>query len=180
MKQNICKHCSKSFPDSIYINGKRHRLNNRFYCLDCNPFNSCKKPRLGLVGRTERKCPMCKLMIPINQYHKKSANCKKCESIRGRRSRNKVKQLAVDYKGGKCQICGYNKSLSALDFHHISNKTYNICKILNRKFSDKLKLELDHTILLCINCHREEEARAKGASYAFNWQTLVPLEKPVD
>lgn len=29
----------------------------------------------------------------------------------------KTKLKAIEYKGGKCQICGYNKSIRALTFH---------------------------------------------------------------
>ena len=25
----------------------------------------------------------------------------------------------VDYKGGKCERCGYDKNISALEFHHL-------------------------------------------------------------
>ena len=34
--------------------------------------------------------------------------------------RRKIRDLAVQYKGGKCQICGYNKCPQALEFHHLS------------------------------------------------------------
>lgn len=37
--------------------------------------------------------------------------------------RKKIKQMAVELKGGKCQICGYNKYVGALDFHHIDETT---------------------------------------------------------
>lgn len=33
--------------------------------------------------------------------------------------RDKVKAIAVAYKGGKCQVCGYNKYVGALEFHHV-------------------------------------------------------------
>lgn len=32
--------------------------------------------------------------------------------------RKEICQMFIDYKGGKCQICGYNKCIRALDFHH--------------------------------------------------------------
>jgi hypothetical protein len=31
----------------------------------------------------------------------------------------KTKEKLIEYKGGKCQICGYNKCTSALEFHHL-------------------------------------------------------------
>ena len=34
--------------------------------------------------------------------------------------REKTKELLVEYKGGKCEICGYNKCISALEFHHLN------------------------------------------------------------
>jgi len=36
--------------------------------------------------------------------------------------RKKLKQMAIELKGGKCQICGYNKYQGALDLHHIRGK----------------------------------------------------------
>ncbi len=37
--------------------------------------------------------------------------------------RKTIRQKAIKYKGGKCQICGYNKCKEALEFHHLSKKT---------------------------------------------------------
>ena len=34
--------------------------------------------------------------------------CKKCRTEAVQRRRDKIKELAVQYKGGKCCICGYN------------------------------------------------------------------------
>ena len=66
------------------------------------------------------------------------------------------KQKAVNYKGGCCIICKYNRSLSALEFHHLdpSKKDFAISKYVNIEFH-KIKKELDKCILLCSNCHRE-------------------------
>lgn len=35
--------------------------------------------------------------------------------------RKKMRTMAVEYKGGKCQLCGYDKCAQALDFHHIES-----------------------------------------------------------
>ena len=70
-----------------------------------------------------------------------------------------VKQKALDYKGGKCETCGYNKSYWALDFHHKdpSQKDFTIAG--GNKSFETLKPELDKCSLLCKNCHAEEHER---------------------
>lgn len=40
--------------------------------------------------------------------------CVKCCSKTVQKRRNKLKQLAIEYTGGKCIICGYNKCIAAL------------------------------------------------------------------
>lgn len=70
----------------------------------------------------------------------------------------KRKYEAILSRGAKCEKCGYNKNISALEFHHLDPnlKEYQID---SRRFSntsiDKLEQELNKCILLCANCHRE-------------------------
>jgi hypothetical protein len=73
---------------------------------------------------------------------------------------NQLKIDCVNYKGCKCQNCGYDKCMGALDFHHVdpSNKEDGIAELINRKIYktlDELKPELDKCSLLCKNCHYE-------------------------
>ena len=71
--------------------------------------------------------------------------------------RHNVKEELVKYKGGKCEICGYDKCLGALDFHHLDprQKDFAISNSNIYKNFDKLKEEVDKCILVCANCHRE-------------------------
>lgn len=71
--------------------------------------------------------------------------------------RRKLKSLAVDLKGGKCQICGYNRYIGALSFHHLDEKTKLFdmsTRGLTRSWK-KIRDEVDKCILVCENCHRE-------------------------
>jgi len=69
--------------------------------------------------------------------------------------RKRTKKKLVDYKGGKCQICDYNKSSNALHFHHL-NPNEKDFSISGKSLSfDKLKSEVDKCILVCSNCHSE-------------------------
>jgi hypothetical protein len=69
--------------------------------------------------------------------------------------RRKLRERAVAYLGGKCVICGYDKSISAFDFHHIEVwlKDFTISdKMTSWK---KIEPELKKVELLCCRCHRE-------------------------
>ena len=61
-------------------------------------------------------------------------------------------------RGGKCEHCGYNANLSALEFHH-KNPEEKEFQVDIRAFSnyslEKLEAELDKCELLCSNCHKE-------------------------
>ncbi len=73
--------------------------------------------------------------------------------------RRKIKTLAIKYKGGMCQICGYKKYQGALDIHHINGKKeFGIGDKGYTRSWKKVKAELDKCILVCANCHRELEA----------------------
>jgi hypothetical protein len=65
----------------------------------------------------------------------------------------------IQYKGGQCQICGYNRHQAGLDFHHIdpNSKLFNMGTGMSRQWH-VLTREADKCILLCSNCHRELHA----------------------
>lgn len=86
--------------------------------------------------------------------------CKKCAVDAVQRRRYKVKQDAVTYKGGKCENCGYNKCIGALEFHHLDpkEKDFAISYKGHCKSWEKVKEELDKCVMLCANCHREIHA----------------------
>ena len=73
--------------------------------------------------------------------------------------RRKIKLMSIEYKGGKCQICGYSKYPGALDLHHINGKkSFGISDKGYTRSWERTKKELDKCILVCANCHREIEA----------------------
>lgn len=77
-----------------------------------------------------------------------------------KRRRHRIKEELVNYKGGKCEICGYNKCIAALDFHHLDpkEKDFGIAQSSSYKNMNILKSEIDKCILVCANCHREIHA----------------------
>ncbi len=71
--------------------------------------------------------------------------------------RHKIKIMAIEYKGSKCQLCGYKKHVGALELHHVdpTQKSFGIGQKGYTRAWEKVKAELDKCVLLCANCHRE-------------------------
>ena len=71
--------------------------------------------------------------------------------------RRKIKEELVAYKGGKCERCGYNKCINALEFHHLdpTKKDFTISDSTKHYSLEDMKKEVDKCILVCANCHRE-------------------------
>ncbi|MDH5667421.1 MAG: HNH endonuclease [Nitrospira sp.] len=74
-----------------------------------------------------------------------------------RKRRKAVRQKALAYKGGRCQKCGYDRCMEALEFHHLtsSRKDFGISSKGYTRSWEKIREELDKCLLLCANCHRE-------------------------
>ena len=90
------------------------------------------------------------------------------EAVKKRRI--KLRKMARDYKGGRCEICGYNKCDRALSFHHLdpNKKDFGLSdKGLTRSWK-KIQQDIDKCILLCANCHME----------VHDGITQLPVRKP--
>ena len=88
-----------------------------------------------------------------------STKCKNKSAVN--RFRKNLKTKSVEYKGGKCNSCGYSKDIKALQFHHRdpTQKDFGIgANGVTRKWVD-VKIELDKCDMLCANCHIEEHSR---------------------
>lgn len=113
------------------------------------------------------QCRVCKIDKDVSNFHKRTdrttekyyTRCKECDRINNCERRKKLKESCINYKGGKCIKCGYNKCIAALEFHHLdpTQKDFEITNSVTswNKHKNKLILELDKCILVCANCHRE-------------------------
>lgn len=116
--------------------------------------------------KVNRICKKCNKEKPISDFASNGKylrhSCKQCEA---KRIMEKI-HITVAYIQSlktECEICGYNKSKSALEFHHIDNSTklFNIARFASgRVWSKKVKQLIDEEVkkcrCLCANCHREQ------------------------
>ncbi len=74
--------------------------------------------------------------------------------------RRKLKTMVVEYRGGKCFLCGYNRCIGALDLHHVdeSQKEFGLSARGMTRSWEKIKEEANKCVVLCANCHREIHA----------------------
>ena len=73
--------------------------------------------------------------------------------------RRSVKRRLVEEAGGSCRLCGYDRCIAALEFHHIdpSTKRFSLSlKGVARAF-ETVREEAAKCVLLCSNCHSEVE-----------------------
>lgn len=121
----------------------------------------------------KRFCPRCEKECKIEDFYTRrgkensSVYCKKCTNIQTLGRQRNFKKQMVDYKGGKCMKCGYDKCINALEFHHMNpqEKDFTLSHMKNYSFNKIVTDELDKCILVCANCHREIHFELTNNSY---------------
>ena len=132
-EQNMLKEPPKELTDDLL-----QQIQNRY--------DECHN--IKIVAK-EFKVSYSRLKGKIKMKEAKNTPKKELEKSYYKRTKEKL----IEYKGGKCQVCGYNKCASALEFHHLdpSQKDFTISG--GTKSFENLKC-----ILVCANCHREIHA----------------------
>lgn len=142
----ICK-CGNEIPNTKIIDGKRRNLRNRTVCLDCLPFGES-----NFRQKTKEEIRSANAEKSRRHYHRRKAKLG-VDPIRLLRETRK--QEIIDAIGGSCQLCGYDKAVRNLAFHHISNKEFELSSRGFQYSIEKIIAEVRKCILVCHNCHGE-------------------------
>lgn len=160
----ICARCNKEFKAYQLIEGKKHNLSKRVYCLECSPFKKHNTRKLkfipiGLYTATTKQCCGCKEVLYVGNFYKKTgtilqAYCKRCLLDKQMLRWQDRKRKAIVYKGSICEDCKQTYPAPIYQFHHLdpNTKDYDWNKLRQLTWTSVLK-ELDKCILLCANCH---------------------------
>lgn len=137
----------------------------QFGCSQTNVRHWLKKHGLLSIRINEvgsKLCSLCSQSKPIGEFFERengrsTSRCKNCLSLSKTQRDRDNKSIMIDYKGGKCIRCGYDRCHGALEFHHrnLDEKEVDPSAMKNRKFNSNVQNELDKCDLLCSVCHRE-------------------------
>ncbi len=139
-------------------------LRNVRHCKECWELYK-DKPTKREYRTLNPNCCTCNKVKTIENTQLKddlwNMQCRECVATKKRKQSRVAKQNCIDYKGGRCEVCGYSKCMTAIEFHHRdpSQKDFDISRRRTVKLTDEFKRELDKCAILCANCHREEHLR---------------------
>lgn len=85
--------------------------------------------------------------------------CKRCVGEAVRRRHHKVRRILIAEAGGCCAVCGYDRCVINLHFHHVepATKAFNMSMAAG-KSEATYRAEMAKCVLVCANCHGEIEA----------------------
>jgi transposase len=92
--------------------------------------------------------------------------CRRCRQEAVVRRRRRVKEILVEEAGGRCRLCGYDRCVAALEFHHLdpAAKEFGVAQNGMARSIERLRAEVRKCLLLCSNCHSEVESGFRSIS----------------
>ncbi len=172
--------CENIIPYSVWIDGKQRYLHNRKYCLECSPFGKHNTRNLDheKLGPNETHIEP-RICSCGNTYENKGTKCWSCCT---KKSRTNKRVKLVSLLGNNCWMCGYDKCVEALEFHHVdpSKKSFGL-SVRECQYSwEKIFEEVKKCVLLCANCHREFHSNMIDASiedlHKIKWDDIILSE----
>jgi hypothetical protein len=106
--------------------------------------------------------------------------CKRCVGEAVTRRHQRVKAILIDEAGGCCAVCGYDRCVVSLHFHHVDPATKDFTVNMARgKSLAAYRGEAAKCVLVCANCHGEIEAGLIAspppqARFREAWTPVVP------
>lgn len=163
-----CQQCQRALPGEPSANPKKSPP-RKFCNSSCAArYNNRKHPKRKPEGR----CKSCRTPVPASRAY--CGRPCELEGIRARSRthdekrrqgiqsvvtwRQRIKQQAVAYKGGHCQVCGYDRCIQALQFHHLDATQKDFSVSGKTMAWERIREEIDKCVLLCANCHAELHA----------------------
>jgi transposase-like protein len=121
-----------------------------------------REPRQQDVYEVQRHCATHGTTTFVRYGPDDHLRCLLCRRQRVTDRRRRVKQILLEEAGGRCQLCGYDRSPAALHFHHVdpAQKSFGLALRGVARSLERCRAEAAKCVLLCANCHAEVESGA--------------------
>jgi transposase-like protein len=121
-----------------------------------------REPRQQDVHEVQRHCATHGTTTFVRYGPDDHLRCLLCRRQRVTNRRRRVKQILIEEAGGRCQLCGYDRSPAALHFHHVDPEQKSFALALRgvARSLERCRAEAAKCVLLCANCHAEVESGA--------------------
>ena len=116
------------------------------------------KTNLKQFNASDYNCK-CGETNPEKFYGHSKQTCSKCHNLRTIKTGKNNRLFAVEFLGGKCRVCEYDKYIGSLDIHHLDpNIKDKDFKNMRGWCKERILNEIKNCVLLCRNCHAEVHA----------------------
>jgi transposase len=119
-----------------------------------------REPKVQDIREVQRWCATHGVTTFVRYGPDDHLRCRLCRRQRVSDRRRRVKEILVAEAGGACRLCGYDRSVAALHFHHIDReqKAFGLALRGVARSLERCRAEARKCVLLCANCHAEVEA----------------------
>lgn len=147
----ICKSCGNYFSGTLTIDGVKHNLRKRKYCLICSPFkghNTINLAETNIGIRKQRFCKHCGQptrrtnIVYCDDCQAKGYHRRATKSLEEAKTSRVRRRILIETRGHRCESCQLGKWLDkpiVLELHHADGNSDN-------NSAENLQL-------LCPNCH---------------------------
>jgi transposase-like protein len=139
----------------------RHWLSR--HCLETSRMTRERLGKAALAAglhTAEIPCPRHGMTRHVRR--KDGFRCARCRVEHVADKRRRIKRQLVLEAGGRCELCGYDRCVAALQFHHLDRATKRFAlsqEGVSRSMAEA-RDEAAKCVLLCANCHAEVESGA--------------------
>ena len=128
-------------------------------------------PLVKRVGRPASKARTCAVELRECSWHgvtefafysrghgERRWRCKRCVGEAVTRRKQEIKRILVEEAGGCCAVCGYDRCIINLVFHHVdpAQKSFSLSMHTTKALA-AYREEAKKCVLVCANCHGEIE-----------------------
>ena len=123
--------------------------------MHCNKEKDESEFHKKTEGKLQSICKECKKEYD-KKWYRNNTRRRKLLNERAKERRIRNNKFIREYKLLKgCEMCGYNKTYYALEFHHKDKNKEHIISQMRTHSIETIKKEIEKCMVVCANCHRE-------------------------